>query len=227
MNKSFFTIFFVLFISFAFAQKTDNTPVVEPAVVNCKTADDSIMVRKHRGEVSFYLPAKFTKDQYFYYIIDKYKYKRKQMSESVVSKSFLSCYNKSIQKTLDSIYKVDFFRKSDSIITAYDKQGKGYRNTDFPGGVMALQMFLEKNIKLPASAKPSDADKNIRVYYSFFVDENGNISDYKLVKSNCNECESIVLEALKKMPKFIPATEAGAPKAVKYILPFTRTITKK
>jgi hypothetical protein len=250
MNKISIVIFFTLITSFVFAQKTDkNTakdskqttlttaikdinnatdvvPTVNTTLVNCKPAEDSFIARKNRGEVSFYLPTKYTKDQYFYYIIDKDKYSRKQFSDKMLSKDFLSCYNKLIQHTLDSIYKIDFFRKSDSILTAYDKQGKGYRNTDYPGGLIGLQKFLDKNVALPSSAKPIDADKNIRVYYSFVVDENGSISEYKLLKSNCKECESILLDAVKKLPNFIPATEAGTPKKVKYILPYTKAIKK-
>jgi hypothetical protein len=203
---------------------SDSITILNADAVSCKSADDSIAARRKRGEVSFYLPTKYSKNQYFYYIISKNKYIKKQMPEGFATKTFLSCYNKAAQKTLDTTYKVDFFRKADSILNIYDKTGRGYRNADFPGGVIALQKFLEKNIVLPTTAKPSDADKSIRVYYSFVVDEKGVISNYELLKSNCKDCEELVLAAIKKMPNFVPATDAGVYKKVKYILPFAKPI---
>lgn len=135
---------------------------------------------------------------------------------------FKSCYNVAFQPKLDSAFNCDFFRKADSILRAYDKQGKGYRAVEFPGGASALSKFMEKNITLPKSAKSSDKDNTIRVYYSFFIDEVGKIKDVKLVKSNCKECEETVVATINKMPTFIPAIDAGMPKKVKYILPYTK-----
>ena len=136
------------------------------------------------------------------------------------------CYNLAFQPKLDSVFKCDFFRRADSILRSYDKQGKGYKNVDFQGGAGALQKFMEKNVTLPKEAKPSDTDKLIRVYYAFFVDEKGAISEIKLMKSNCKVCEESILAAVNKLPAFLPATEAGKPKKVKYILPYTKIYTK-
>ena len=135
---------------------------------------------------------------------------------------FKSCFNAAFQSKLDSAFKCDFFRKSDSILSSYDKLGKGYRSVEFPGGASALSSFLDKNITLPKNAKPSGEEKIIRVYYSFYVDEKGKIEDVKLIKSNCKECEEVVKNAISKMPAFIPAIDAGKPKRVKYIMPYTK-----
>lgn len=188
----------------------------------CKIAKDSILAREKRGEITCYYPAKYMQNQYFYISFSNNKYTKKQLPLGSLNNDFLICYNKLAQKSLDSLFKIDFFRKTDSILSAYDKAGLGYRNTDFPGGAFALQKFLNKNVDLPKDAKPSDADKSIKVYYSFVVDEEGNISDIKLIKSNCKVCEEKVLSAVKKLPNFIPATEAGYPKKLKYILPFSK-----
>jgi len=209
-NIVLFTVFFIFFLNI-FAQKP-----------TCKNAEDSVLVRKNRGEISYYYPAKFLKDVFFYITFSNNVYSKKQLPIGTVTNDFLTCYNKTSQKLLDSIFKVDFFRKSDSILTEYDRSGRGYRNTDFPGGAPALQKFLNKNISLSKDAKPSDADKFVRVYYSFIVDESGVVSDIKKVKSNCSICDEEVINGIKKLPNFIPATEAGLPKKVKYILPFTK-----
>jgi len=44
------------------------------------------------------------------------------------------------------------------------------------------------------------------------------------LKSNCKACETPVLEALQKLPAFMPATEAGQPKKVKYIFPYIKPL---
>ncbi len=143
------------------------------------------------------------------------------------STEFKLCYNKAFQAKLDSAFKCDFFRKSDSILKSYDKLGKGYKNVEFKGGPVELQKFMDKNIILPKDAKSnSDSDKVIRVYYQFFVDEKGMVSEPKLIKSNCKVCEEPVLAAIKILPAFIPATDAGKPKKVKYIFPYTKAATK-
>jgi len=213
MIKSIITIFFAFLTALTFAQNTD-----------CKTADDSILVRKERGEIAYFYPTKYQPDQYFYIVFKDGKYHKKQIPMGSISNDFLRCYNKGSQPLLDSVFNIDFFRKTDSILGVYDRSGNGYRNTDFPGGAYALQKFLSKNMSLPVGAKPIDADPYIRVYYSFLVGETGEISDINLVKSNCKECEAPILEAIKKMPKFIPATEAGQPKKLKYIMPFSKKI---
>jgi hypothetical protein len=190
----------------------------------CKTADDSVLVRKNRGEISYYYPAKYLQGVYFYITFTNNIYIKKQLPLGTVTNDFLTCYNKNSQKLLDSVFKVDFFRKADSILTEYDRSGRGYRNTDFPGGAPALQKYLSKNISLPKDAKPTDTDKSIKVYYSFVVDEKGAISEIKKVKSNCPSCEEEILNVVKKLPNFVPATEAGVAKKVRYILPFTKKI---
>jgi len=140
------------------------------------------------------------------------------------SKEYKQCYNQAIQSKLDSAYKCDFFRKSDSIMKAYDKQGKGYKNVEFPGGAGELQKYMNKNLLLPKEIKLSDSDKNVRVYYSFYVDEKGELSELKLIKSNCKSCEASVIQAINKMPKFSPAIEAGKAKKVKYIITYIQKI---
>lgn len=152
-------------------------------------------------------------------IIEQYVF-----SPNDTSYDFKTCYNIAFQPKLDSAFKCDFFRKSDSILRSYDKLGKGYRAVEYPGGANALSKFLEKNISLPKNAKVNDKTNTIRVYYSFFIDEVGKINDLKVVKSNCPECEESVKSAITKMPAFIPAIDAGKPKRVKYILPFTKKI---
>lgn len=200
----------------------DKKTIVLPPV-DCKPAKDSLKNRLARGEISFYNLSSYQTGQYDFVTISKNRYTKVAYPKGYPLPSFISCYNKEIKKTLDSIYKVDFFKRTDSILNNYDKTGRGYYSADFPGGPGALQKFMDKNVSLPKDAKADNADKLIRVYYSFTIDEKGNLSDIKLLKSNCKSCEDSVFTAIKKMPPFKPATEAGAPKKIKYILPYTKS----
>ncbi len=216
---------FILGMSVVQAQPTGVPQANSGINYNCKTAKDSLKDRQNRHEsTGFYTPVKYTKDKFYYFIITPQNYTRQALTLSEITEEFMTCYNKANQKYMDSVYHIDFFRKSDSVLAAYDLQGKGYRNAEFPGGAPALQKYMKK-IDLPKDAKPEDtssAIKKIRVYYAFDVNTDGKISNIKLAKSNCKECEQPVLDAILKMPDFIPATEAGKLKKVKYILPFIK-----
>lgn len=151
---------------------------------------------------------------------DSYSY----FNPNDTSSDFKYCYNMAFKAKLDSAFKCDFFKQSDSIMRAYDKAGKGYKNAMYPGGDQALQKYLDSNVTLPEDIKLPNGEKTVKILYSFFVDETGKISDVKLAKSNCNMCENAVLQAVQKLPNFSPAIEAGKPKKVKYILPYTKKI---
>lgn len=222
----------------------------------CTAAKDSAKALFKRGEMGFYYQSKTNPNLYNFIRINQYFYQKtpirvapgvkdssklssnkilKDAYEKSADKSqpldtsseYKKCYNKVFQSKLDSAFKCDFFRKADSIMMVYDKDGRGYSGVEFQGGPAALQKFFTKNLELPKDAAPDDSSKLIRVFYSFFVDEKGVISEITLTKSNCKVCEAPVLETIKKMPAFVPAKEAGKPKKVKYILPFIKAYKPK
>lgn len=223
----------------------------------CKIAKDSVKSHfSHKKEMAFYAQSKINPNLYNYIVITKEYYHKSpvrispsakdssKLSSSKIlaavyekqadrsnpldtSNDFKKCYNQAFQSKLDSAFKCDFYRKSDSIMAAYDKDGKGYSGVDFQGGASALQKFFEKNLSLPKDATPNDSAKVIRVFYSFYVDEKGELSEYKLVKSNCKNCEEPLLDAIKKMPAFVPAKDGGKAKKSKYILPYIKAYKGK
>ena len=223
----------------------------------CKIAKDSVKSHfSHKKEMAFYAQSRINPNLYNYIVITKEYYHKSpvrispsakdssKLSSSKIlaavyekqadrsnpldtSNDFKKCYNQAFQSKLDSAFKCDFYRKSDSIMAAYDKDGKGYSGVDFQGGASALQKFFEKNLSLPKDATPNDSAKVFRVYYSFYVDEKGELSEYKLVKSNCKNCEEPLLDAIKKMPAFVPAKDGGKAKKSKYILPYIKAYKGK
>ncbi len=216
----------------------------------CKEANDSVKAHFGRGEMGCYINSKSDPNAYLSVRINKSSYsktairnlskdtsamsdikkafyQKSSAGKSVgkdTSNEFKLCYNKAFQQKLDSAFKCDFFRKSDSIFKAYDNTGRGYRSAEFPGGAGALQKFMDKNVALPKDVKLTDSTNMVRVLYAFYIDEKGVVTEPKLVKSNCKECEEVVLGAIKKLPPFVPATEAGILKKVKYILPYKKTL---
>ena len=225
MNKTIIFSFFLLMFSGLFAESGVNPPtdsLKKIQAADCQRAKDTLGKRLIRGEVGFFNPTKFQPGLFSYIIIDKSKYSKIPFPKTYITPDFISCFNLGVKGLLDSIYKVDFFKRADSILTSYDNSGRGYRNAEFPGGAGALQKFLDKNIIIPNTVKNDDTDKLIRVYYSFIIDEKGVTSDYKPERSNCKACEDIILTALKKLPVFAPATNAGKPKKIRYILPYIK-----
>jgi hypothetical protein len=190
---------------------------------DCKAAQDSVKARFARKELSFYDKSKKMAKMMYYYKIDKNHYERVlvEKMKKDTSVGFMTCYNKAYQAILDSAFGGDFFRISDSILADYDAKGKGYRASDFRGGKDSLDLWLKKNVKLPSGAKPDDSDKLIKVYYFAQIDEKGNVTDVKFAKTNCKICEPVVTEALKKLPPFVPATQAGVATKSTFILPYS------
>jgi hypothetical protein len=191
---------------------------------DCTIAQDTAAARLARKELSFYAPSRTIPRVMYFIKIDKKHYERTLVKKMKVDTSaqFMACYNKIYQPVLDSVFKCDFFRKVDSITADYDDRGMGYRASQFRGGQDSLNIWLNKNIVLPVSASPDDSDTHIRVYYFGQIDSKGNVIEMKFSKTNCKICEPVVTDAFKKLPPFVPATQAGVPTKSTYILPFSR-----
>lgn len=81
----------------------------------------------------------------------------------------------------------------------------------FSGGEKSLREFINSTLKSPEQCIEG------RVYIQFIVDENGTISDAKVVKGLCELCDKNALELFSKMPNWIPAKVN--PASVKMVLP--------
>jgi periplasmic protein TonB len=76
----------------------------------------------------------------------------------------------------------------------------------FPGGLVAMQAFFFSNIKTPESTGKSVKGK---VFVRFMVKRNGEIVRIYLVKGLNDACNQEAMRVIKKMPKWIPATQEG------------------
>lgn len=85
----------------------------------------------------------------------------------------------------------------------------------YPGGNEKMYQFLGRSIKLP------ETDISGKVYTSFVIDKNGNVTDIKITKGLSKEIDDAVVRGLEKLLKFNPGKINGLPVNVAYSLPIT------
>ena len=90
---------------------------------------------------------------------------------------------------------------------------------EFPGGNTELMKFLAKEIKYPVEAEQKG--KQGRVIVQFVVGKDGNLRDFKVVKSVSPELDAEAIRVCKAMPKWQPGTQRGQAVAVKYTIPIS------
>lgn len=88
---------------------------------------------------------------------------------------------------------------------------------DFPGGLTELYKFLNANINYPSAAQKSNTSG--RVVVNFVVNEDGTISNLKLLKGIGFGCDEESYRVIKKMPKWNPGKQNGKAVKVYYSLP--------
>jgi hypothetical protein len=96
---------------------------------------------------------------------------------------------------------------------------------EFPGGENARIKYFSEKIKLP-STWPKDSI-NGKVYVSFLIDNQGNTKFPCIRKGLDPILDSIVIESIINMPKWIPAMQHGKPLECVYTLPVNFGVEKK
>ena len=77
----------------------------------------------------------------------------------------------------------------------------------FPGGMDSLRWFIRAHLSYPEIAK--EAGIQGKVFISFKVDKEGNISDAKVVKSVNLNLDKAAMRCIMSMPKWVPAKYHG------------------
>lgn len=88
---------------------------------------------------------------------------------------------------------------------------------EFPGGEAALIAYIAKNTKYPAIARENNIEG--RVFISFVVEKDGNISDVKVVRGIGGGCDEEAKRVIKALPKFTPGKQNGRPVRVQFNVP--------
>ncbi len=89
----------------------------------------------------------------------------------------------------------------------------------FPGGQGAMLEYLSKNVRYPEEAHK--AGKQGRVIATFVVEEDGSITNTKVVRSIDPLLDAEALRVISSMPNWIPGKQDGKAVAVKYTVPVT------
>lgn len=93
-----------------------------------------------------------------------------------------------------------------------------YSAPQFPGGAEAWMRFLSRHLRAPEGLA---AGEKKSVLIRFLVSADGSITQYEVLQSGGTPFDSEVIRVLKKMPKWKPALQNGAPVTVTFHQPVT------
>ena len=90
---------------------------------------------------------------------------------------------------------------------------------EFPGGTPEMMKYLMENVKYPKEAY----EKGIqgRVLVSFIIENDGSITNAKVVKNVSDELDAEAIRVIESMPKWKPGKQNGKVVRVKYTIPVT------
>jgi protein TonB len=86
----------------------------------------------------------------------------------------------------------------------------------FPGGVESWLNFLRRFLQTPDEL---EAGQRVEVRVKFFIDTDGSLSRFEIVKSGGTVFDKEVLRVMKKMPKWQPASQNKNKVAVSFTQP--------
>lgn len=87
----------------------------------------------------------------------------------------------------------------------------------FPGGEKALMQYIKDNTYYPKEMCEGAAQG--RVMVGFVINEDGSISDVKILRSLTPECDEVAVEIVKGMPRWNPGKQNGKAVKTKYTVP--------
>ncbi|MHC1706638.1 MAG: TonB family protein [Bacteroidales bacterium] len=101
--------------------------------------------------------------------------------------------------------------KSDAVFTVAEEMA------EYPGGSLALQEFIRKNMKYPQKAKENSVEGTVLLQLSIAPD--GSITEVKVIKGIGSGCDEEAIRLIKMMPKWKPGKTAGKAVKVQLTLP--------
>lgn len=88
---------------------------------------------------------------------------------------------------------------------------------EFPGGEGAMMKYIAENLDYPPLARENNIQG--RVVLSFVVNEDGHISDIKVVKDLGYGTAEAAIKVVKSMPRWKPGKQRNKPVKVRFNLP--------
>jgi len=93
---------------------------------------------------------------------------------------------------------------------------------EFVGGYQALQRYINSNAIYTEKARKENAAGT--VYISFLVETDGSINEPIVLRGVNADLDSVSIDLVRKMPKWIPATQRERPIKCRFILPVKFTL---
>lgn len=90
---------------------------------------------------------------------------------------------------------------------------------EFPGGQKALMDYLKKEADTNYPQKAKQDTIQGRVILQFIVETDGSITNPVIVRAVHPMLDSVAMNIVRKMPKWIPGTHHQKPERVKYTIP--------
>lgn len=93
---------------------------------------------------------------------------------------------------------------------------------EFPGGMNAWAKFIQRNLRYPAIAQESAVQG--KVFLSFVVEKDGNISDVKVLRGIGYGCDEEAIRVIKKSPRWKAGMQNNLPVRVRFQMPIAYTL---
>ena len=90
---------------------------------------------------------------------------------------------------------------------------------EYPGGLVELMKYISMNVHYPEAAMKTGTQG--RVVVQFIIEEDGTVSDARVVQRVSDELDAEALRVVSAMPKWTPGRQKGQPVRVKYTIPVT------
>ncbi len=112
---------------------------------------------------------------------------------------------------------------SDKPLPAETTVSPAFSAPAFDGGQVAMAVYTENNLVYPEKARKKRLEGTVIV--TFYVNEDGSLSNVHVSRSVCKELDKSAVTFVKKMPNWIPAMQNYEPQRVKYSIPVTYQLT--
>ncbi|WP_163212888.1 energy transducer TonB [Bacteroides sp. 519] len=90
---------------------------------------------------------------------------------------------------------------------------------EFPGGTVGLFKHIFSNLKYPTDMQ--EGCWQGRVIIQFIIEKDGSISEATVIRSLHESFDREALRVINIMPKWIPGSQEGELKRVKYVIPIS------
>ena len=123
---------------------------------------------------------------------------------------------------IDDTVKVQNVKSDEDIILCYMPARDFYIDPEFPGGQSALMKYINDSIRYLEKAKTDGIQG--RVIVTFFVNEDGSVSDAEITRrssnlANCSLLDEEALRVVSSMPQWTPGKSRGKITRIKYTVP--------